>query len=68
MCDADLDNNGIVNTVDLAIFKALFGQSDHRLDADFDGNFVVDQLDLARFKQSFGKTPGPAFGSGIMPQ
>ena len=61
ICDADLDNNGIVNTFDLARFKAAFGTSGD-LDEDLDGNFVVNTFDLARFKSLFGKTPGPAFG------
>ncbi|MCA9471859.1 MAG: GDSL-type esterase/lipase family protein [Nitrospirales bacterium] len=58
VCDADLDNNGIVNTFDLARFKAAFGTSD--ADADFDGNGVVNTFDLARFKSMFGQPPGPS--------
>ena len=57
-CDADLDNNGIVNTFDLAGFKAAFGTAD--ADADFDGNGVVNTFDLVRFKAMFGLPPGPS--------
>lgn len=61
-CDADLDNNGMVNTLDLALFKAAFGKSGEGLAADLDGNFVVNTLDLALFNSLFGKPPGPARG------
>ncbi|MBI4697137.1 MAG: hypothetical protein HY749_24295 [Gammaproteobacteria bacterium] len=61
-CDADLDDNGLVNAVDLAKFKLRFGT--HDADADFDGNGFVNAIDLAYFKRMFGKAPGP---SGLHP-
>ena len=61
-CDADFDNNGIVNALDLARFKAAFGTADQRF--DLDGNGFVNALDLAKFKALFGKPPGP---SGLRP-
>jgi hypothetical protein len=64
VCDADLDNNGVVNTLDLGKLKADFGKTGAALDADLDGNGVVNTLDLGKFKALFGKVPGP---SGVAP-
>jgi hypothetical protein len=64
LCDADLDNNGVVNTLDLGKLKADFGKTGAGLDADLDGNGVVNTLDLGKFKALFGKVPGP---SGVAP-
>jgi hypothetical protein len=58
LCDADLDNDGIVSTVDVGIFKSAFGTEDPN--ADFDGDGVVSTVDLARLKMLFGKEPGPS--------
>ena len=55
-CDADLNNDNVVNVLDLALFKQRFGT--HDLDADFNGDGVVNVLDLARFKLLFGKPRG----------
>ena len=60
LCDADLNNNGMVNTTDLGLFKAVFRQSGTNLDADFDGNGIVNTIDLGIFKRLFGKAPGPS--------
>ncbi len=61
VCDADFDNNGIVNTLDLAKLKASFGQRGDDKAVDLDGNYIVNTQDLAIFKSLFGKPPGPAF-------
>lgn len=58
LCDADLNNDNLVNNADLAIFKAAFGTSN--ADADLDGNGVVNVTDMSRFKALFGKQPGPS--------
>lgn len=57
-CDADLNNDGIVNAIDLGLFKSVFFTNDP--DADFDGNGIVNTIDLGRLKLSFFKPPGPA--------
>jgi hypothetical protein len=56
-CDGDLNNDGIVNAQDLALFNAQFGKTGPNA-ADFNGDGVVNALDLARFRQMFGKAPG----------
>lgn len=53
VCDADLNNDGVVNVVDLARFKFVFGQSD--ADADFNGDGIVNVVDLALLKSLFGQ-------------
>ncbi len=61
-CDADLNNDDIVNFADLAIFKSVFGTSDSH--ADFDESGFVSFADLAILKSRFGAPPGP---SGLNP-
>lgn len=58
VCDADLNNDGLTNVTDLAIFRLRFGTTD--ADADFDGNGTVNAADLARFRVMFGQPPGPS--------
>jgi hypothetical protein len=61
-CDGDLNNDGMVNNLDLGLFKQRYGGTDP--DADFNGDGAVNNLDLGLFKQMYGKPPGP---SGIVP-
>ena len=58
ICDPDLDNNGVVQAADLAIFKPFFFRPDP--DADFDGNGIVQAADLAIMKKMFFLPPGPS--------
>jgi len=57
-CDADLDNNGIVNFSDLGIMRSLFFSSDP--DADLNGDGSVNFGDLGIMKNQFFQTPGPS--------
>ncbi len=62
LCDADLNNDGTVNAIDLGIFRNLFFSDD--ADADFNGDGVVNAIDLGTLKQLFFAAPGP---SGLAP-
>lgn len=56
-CDADFDQNGIVNFSDLSRLKASFLTADGL--PDLDANGIVNFGDLARFKARFLEPPGP---------
>jgi hypothetical protein len=57
-CDADFNNDGVVNFADLAIFRARFATSN--ADADLNGDGIVNFADLAIFRALFGRPPGPS--------
>lgn len=59
-CDADLDNNGIVDRRDQKILSGQLGRMGDELDADFNGDRVVDKADLRILKRNMGKPPGPS--------
>ena len=62
-CDADLNNDGIVNAVDLGLLRAAFfgapGTGNWNPDADFNGDGVVNATDLGIMRSSFFQPPGP---------
>ena len=58
ICDADLNNDNVVNVLDFNIFRTVFLTSDPN--SDFDGNGVVNVFDFNIFRQLFLKTPGPS--------
>ncbi len=60
-CDADLNDDCMINFGDVAAFKSVFLTSD--ADADFDGDGEVNFGDLAVMKASFLDPPGP---SGVL--
>ena len=51
-CDADLNNDGVVNALDLGLFKLAFFTFGN-LAADFNGDQIVNSLDLGLFKEMF---------------
>jgi len=61
-CDADFDNNDIVNIVDVAYFRNNYRSTDP--DADLNGNGFVNAVDLGILRSLYGKPPGP---SGLLP-
>ena len=62
LCDADLNNDGIVNVIDLGLLRTVFFTGD--ADADFNGDGVVNVVDLGALRAGFFAPPGP---SGIAP-
>ncbi|VAW65702.1 hypothetical protein MNBD_GAMMA09-3266 [hydrothermal vent metagenome] len=59
ICDADFDNSGYVNSIDLGIFKNAFFTSGNIVE-DINADGVVNSLDLGLFKQLFAQPPGPS--------
>ena len=62
-CDADLNNDCIVNFIDLARMKSVFFGTD--ADADLNGDGVVNFIDLVVMRLMFFGAPGPAAGAHI---
>jgi len=61
ICDADLNNDCIVNAGDLGLFKSVFFTADP--DADFNGDGVVNAIDLGALRVAFFAAPGPGLGA-----
>lgn len=57
-CDADLDNDNVVNFIDLGLLRSVFFSADP--DADFNGDGVVNFIDLGIMRASFFGSPGPS--------
>jgi hypothetical protein len=58
VCDADLNNDCIVNATDLGLLKSVFFTTD--ADADFNGDGAVNATDLGAMKSVFFGAPGPS--------
>ena len=61
-CDADLNNDGVINVVDLGLLRSVFFSSDAVADLNSDG--VVNVVDLGILRTQFFGAPGP---SGLAP-
>jgi len=57
-CDADLNNDGVVNGLDVGPFTVEFGTTGP--DADLNGDGTVNGLDVGPFVSGFGQAPGPS--------
>ncbi len=57
-CDADLNNDNVVNFIDLGILRMVFFTAD--ADADLNGDGVVNVTDLGIMRASFFGMPGPS--------
>jgi len=68
MCDADFNNNEVVDSNDASVLFAQFGKnsSDPAFNphVDMNGNGVIDSNDASRLFSTFGSAPGP---SGLAP-
>jgi len=60
LCDADYDDNGIVNFIDFSGFSAAFGSGDLEKDHTQPVSGPVGFLDFSFFSAAFGSTPGPS--------
>ena len=60
VCDADINNDNIINATDLGLFRLAFFSMGPGLDADFNGDNVVNAVDLGVLRLSFFTPPGPA--------
>ena len=58
VCDADLNNDCIVNAVDLGIFRTVFFSND--ANADLNGDGTVNTVDLGILRTQFFSPPGPS--------
>ena len=61
-CDADLNNDCIVNVADIGPFQIEYGTRGSS-DADFNGDLVVNVADLGSFQSMWGRPPGPGTGT-----
>ena len=57
-CDADLNNDCVINVIDLGLLRASFFSSD--ANADFNGDGVVNVVDLGLMRAAFFGAPGPS--------
>ncbi|MFK8014658.1 MAG: hypothetical protein AB8G17_04405 [Gammaproteobacteria bacterium] len=62
-CDADFNNDCIVNVVDLGAFRSNFFSSEALYDLNGDGSVNVVDLGLLRF--AFFSVPGPSSAGGV---
>jgi hypothetical protein len=60
ICDADFNQNRVVDPTDLSKLKALLGKVSPNGHEDLNGNGIVDPTDLSIAKGYLGKTPGPS--------
>ncbi|CAD5373783.1 Dockerin-like protein [Rubrivivax sp. A210] len=58
-CDADANNDGIVNSLDFALVRNSFGQRAPNR-ADLNGDGFINALDLALARRLFATRPGPS--------
>jgi hypothetical protein len=57
-CDADLNNDGFVNALDITAMRNQFGK--RGVAGDLNGDGIVNALDISAFAKLFGKPPGPS--------
>ena len=70
ICDADLDNSGLVSSADYVIMQSVLNKaaesSATAAAADLDGSGTVNSIDLLRLRIMIGSSPGPSgLASGV---
>lgn len=63
-CDADLDNNCIVDNTDLERMRSVFFSDDH--DADINGDGIVNVIDFGAALSRYMNLPGPSAYAGCV--
>ncbi|MFK8014089.1 MAG: peroxidase family protein [Gammaproteobacteria bacterium] len=58
VCDADFNNDGATNALDLGVLRAVFLTDDEH--ADLNGDGIVNVVDLGLFRTLFFMPPGPS--------
>ena len=58
-CDADLNNDNVVNVVDLGLLRSAFFSTGPQ-DSDFNGDNVTNVVDLGIMRSLFFQPPGPS--------
>lgn len=72
LCDADFNNDGVVNVVDLGLLRTVFFSERPHANplgehADMNDDGVVNVTDLGLLRLGFGVPPGPAGGGAVAP-
>ena len=62
VCDTDINNDGITNSLDASLLRSLYMSSDP--DGDFNGDGIVNSLDVGILRSMYLASPGP---SGVAP-
>ncbi|MFK8014500.1 MAG: DUF1800 family protein [Gammaproteobacteria bacterium] len=70
LCDADFNNDGVVNVVDLGLLRTVFFSTRPHVNplaehADMNGDATVNIPDLGLLRSGFGLPPGPAADQAI---
>ena len=65
VCDADFNNDCVVDAFDLPAFRTAFGSAGPEEDLNGDG--VVDAFDIPLLRTGFGQPPGPSFVGACVP-
>lgn len=64
LCDADLNNDGSINSADIPLFRRAFSSTPEsprwNPDADFNGDDIVDIQDFLILRMALNTTPGPS--------
>lgn len=58
-CDADFNNDNLVNSLDIGLFKQMFFAAGD-VEADLNGDQIVNSLDIGLFKARFFQPVGPS--------